>query len=109
MTEAPLWEWTPEAQRAFLEGANAPPFVRLNVRRGLNAALEQDIGAIFNAQIAGMVDTLVNHPVLGKRELVLRGGVDGVVKLKIDADLIHYILFDKLPDGLAMEGGVPDA
>lgn len=112
MTEAPLWEWSEAAQKAFLEGANAPPFVRLNVRRGLNAALACDIEAIFSAQVAGMVETLVSHPILRERVLVLKADEDGKTRLKIDKDLIYYILFDKLPDGLTYDeptkGGTDD-
>ncbi len=95
---AELWRWSPEACRAFVAAAVDPLNAqKLVVRRGLDAAFATDAGAIFAAQMAGLIHTLTTHPVLSTRVLKLRAGEDGFVHLAIDRDLIEFVLYNSLP------------
>ena len=96
-----LWDWSPQARAAFLDAAGIQRVPHLT--RALNAALEQDIPAIFRAQVEGMIQTLVRHPVLGDRVLKLRANEDGLVHLRVDEALIRFILFDEVPEGVLDE------
>jgi hypothetical protein len=96
-----LWDWTPDALEAFLKDSGwAGGKLRLKVKQGLNAALAVDAPAIFQQQLDGLVEMLTTHPVLGDRVIVLDAQANGKAYLKVDADLIRYILTDELPEGV---------
>lgn len=102
MTDAPVeetprlrWDWSPEAMAAFTRETGLLKIPRLSA--GLSAALEVEAPRIFEAQVEGMIHAITAHPVLGGRILRLKAGPDGLCHLKLDADLLHFILFDEMP------------
>lgn len=104
MTDTPslvapaAFDWSDEARQAFCRasGLLRVPFLT----RALNAALAADAPRLFEQWAEGMIATITTHPVLGGRVIRLTPDADGAVTLRLDADLLRFILFNELPEGL---------
>lgn len=105
---SPEWAWSPEACAAFVRAATTRKAsiipssgekakTRLNVRAGLRAAMEADIERIFGTVLTHAVDRLANHPLTRDRVLVLNAAPDGKAYLKVDRDLVMFVLFNIVP------------
>lgn len=90
------WGWSTEACEAFAAAA-VQDGGRIAIRKGLEAALTVDAGALFRRQLDGLVDLLSTHPVLGSRAVLLHPDPDGTVRLRIDRDLLRFVLMNELP------------
>ena len=97
----PMFDWSDEAKLAFnrATGIVRTPFLN----KALNAALAVDAPRLFEQWAEGMIATITTHPVLGGRTLRLKPDERGEVTLRLDADLLRYILFNELPEGLTHE------
>ena len=88
-----LFIWSKEARDAFLAAA-AKGNGRFNVGAGLDAALRFDGPALA----ATILERMIPHLASLGRELILKPGPDGVVRLKVDEDLIRFVIQNYVPD-----------
>jgi hypothetical protein len=87
-----LFVWSKEAREAFLSAA-AKGNGRFNVAAGLDAALRLD-GPVLAATI---LEKMIPHLASLNRTLVLKPGADGTVVLKVDEDLIRFVIQNHVP------------
>lgn len=87
-----LFIWSKEAREAFLRVAAAGNG-RFNVSAGLDAALRHDGPALA----ATILEKMIPHLAALGRELILKPGPDGVVRLKVDEDLIRFVIQNAVP------------
>ena len=87
-----LYVWSKEARDAFLSAA-AKGNGRFNIGAGLDAALRLD-GPMLAATI---LERMIPHLASLNRTLVLKPGPDGQVVLKVDEDLIRFVVQNHVP------------
>lgn len=87
-----LFVWSKEAREAFMRTA-ASGNGRFNVAAGLDAALRLD-GPVLAATI---LEKMIPHLAALNRTLVLKPGADGTVVLKVDEDLIRFVIQNHVP------------
>lgn len=87
-----IFIWSAEARNAFL-GAAAKGNGRFNIGAGLDAALRHDGPALA----ATILERMIPHLAALGRELILKPGPDGVVRLKVDEDLIRFVIQNHVP------------
>jgi hypothetical protein len=108
---SPEWAWSPAACAAFVQAATARKAsiipssgekakARFNIRAGLRAAMETDIERIFGTVLVHVVERLTTHPFTRDRVLVIKAQPDGKAYLKVDRDLIQFILFNTVPEAV---------